>query len=126
MAGYQTLSFIDAFSGYNQIKMHESDQEKMVFITDQGLYYYEGMPFGLKNVGTTYQILVNRIFKNQIRRNVEVYMDNMLVKSLLVEQYLSDLSKTFQTLRKYKMKFNPGKCAFRVSAKKFLRFMVSK
>ena len=57
------LSFMDAFSGYNQIPMYEPDQEKMAFITNQGLYYYKAMPFGLKNAGATYQRLMNKIFK---------------------------------------------------------------
>lgn len=125
MVGHQTLSFMDAFSGYNQIKMYDSNQEKTTFITDQGLYCYEVMPFGLKNVGVTYQRLINEIIKNQIRRNVEVYVDGMLVKSLISEQHLSDLNGTFQTPRKYKMKLNPDKCAFGVSIGKFLGFMAS-
>lgn len=79
---HQTLSFMDAFSEYNQIKMHESDQEKTSFITDWELYYYRVMPFGLKNARVTYQKLVNKMFKSQIGRNVEVYVDDMLVKSL--------------------------------------------
>lgn len=95
MAGHRTLSFLDTFSWYNQIKMYESDQEKMAFITYQGLYCYEVMPFGLKNVGATFQRLVNRILKNQIRRNIAVYIDDMLVKSLIAEKHLSNLSETF-------------------------------
>lgn len=83
------------------------------------------MPFGLKNAETTYQRLVNEMFKGQIGRNVEVYVDDILVKSLLIEQHLVNLSENFQTLRKYKMKLNIGKCAFSMSARKFLGFMVS-
>lgn len=90
MAGHQTLSFMDVFSGYNEIKMYESDQERMTFINDWGLYCYRVMLFGLKNAGTTYQRLVNEMFKNQIGRNIKVYVD-MLVKSLLTKQHLSDL-----------------------------------
>lgn len=125
IAGHQTLSFMDAFSGYNQIKMYGHDQEKTAFITDRGLYYYQVMPFGLKNAGATYQRLVNKMFKDQIGRNVEVYVDDMLVKILQDEQHLSNLGETFRTLRRNNMKLNPGKCAFGVSAEKFLRFMVS-
>ena len=80
-ARHQLLSFMDAFSGYNQIQMHEHDQEKTSFVTSQGLFYYRVMPFGLKNVGATYQRLMNRIFVPQIGRNVQVYVDDMLVKS---------------------------------------------
>ena len=81
-AGNKLLSFMDAFSGYNQIRMDEANQEKTSFVTSQGLFCYEIMPFGLKNVGAIYQRLVNHMFHPQIRRNVEVYVDDMLVKSL--------------------------------------------
>ena len=64
IAGHKLLSFMDAFSGYNQILMNEDNQEKTSFVTSQGLYYYKVMPFGLKNVGATYQILVNRMFSH--------------------------------------------------------------
>ena len=80
-AGHKLLTFMDAFSGYNQIKMAEEDQEKTAFITSQGLYCYKVMPFGLKNAGATYQRLVNKMFSQQIGRNMEVYVDDMLVKS---------------------------------------------
>ena len=83
------------------------------------------MPFGLKNVGITYQRLVNHMFRPQIGQNVEVYVDDMLVKSLDEEKHLDDLQETFVTLRQYNMKLNPKKCAFGVSSGKFLRFMIS-
>jgi len=97
--GHQLLSFMDAFSGYNQIKMEEADQEKTSFITSQGLFFYKVIPFGLKNVGATYQRLVNHMFCSQIGRNVEVYVDDMLVKSLYEEKHLDDLQETFETLK---------------------------
>ena len=80
-AGNKLLSFMDAFSGYNQIKMDEADQETTSFVTNQGLFYYKVMSFGLNNARATYQRLVNHMFHPQIRRNVEVYIDDMLVKS---------------------------------------------
>ena len=83
------------------------------------------MPFGLKNAGATYQRLMNKMFAQQIGRNVQVYLDNMPVKSRREEDHLEDLRKTFDTLRSYNMKLNPGKCSFRVMAGKFLGFMVS-
>ena len=83
------------------------------------------MPFGLKNAGATYQRLVNHMFRPQIGRNVEVYVDDMLVKSIDEGSHLDDLQETFETLRRYKMKLNPSKCAFGVSSGKFLGFMVS-
>ena len=83
------------------------------------------MPFGLKNAGATYQRLVNHMFHPQIGRNVEVYVDDMLVKSLDEGKHLDDLQETFDTLRRYNMKLNPRKCAFGVASRKFLGFMVS-
>ena len=121
---HQVLSFMDVFSGYNQIRMHEDDQEKTSFVTSQGLFCYRVMPFGLKNAGATYQRLMNRMFAPQIGRNVQVYVDNMLVKSLREEDHLKDLKETFDTLRSYNMKLNLGKCAFGVTTGKFLGFMV--
>jgi len=82
------------------------------------------MPFRLKNAGATYQRLVNRIFSRQIRKNMEVYVDNMLVKSREENTHLDNLKETFMTFRQYQMRLNPGKCAFGVSSRKFLGFMV--
>ena len=124
-AGHKLLSLIDAFSGYNQIRMDKVDQERTSFITNQGLFCYKVMPLGLKNAGVTYQRLVNHMFYPQIRRNVEVYVDDMLVKSLDEEKHLDDHQETFDMLRRYNMKLNPSKCAFGVSSGKFLGFMVS-
>ncbi|CAL2246892.1 unnamed protein product [Prunus armeniaca] len=81
IAGHALLSFIDAYSGYNQIFMHPDDQAHTSFITERGLYYYKVMPFGLKNAGATYQLLVNSIFAPLIGNTMEVYVDDMLVKS---------------------------------------------
>ena len=124
-AGHKLLSFMDAFSGYNQILMDEDDQEKTSFVTSQGLYCYKVMPFGLKNARATYQRLVNHMFSHQIGRNVEVYVDDMLVKSKDEANHLVDLKETFDTLCKYNMKLNPTKCVFAVASRKFLGFMVS-
>ena len=125
IARHKLLTFMDAFSGYNQIQMAEEDQEKTAFITSQGLYCYRVMSFGLKNTGATYQRLVNQLFNKKIRRNVEVYVNNMLVKSKEEENHLDDLKETFNTLRQYSMKLNLAKCAYEVSSEKFLGFMVS-
>ncbi|KAK4845460.1 hypothetical protein QYF36_005345 [Acer negundo] len=123
-AGNKLLSFMDAFSGYNQIMMHPSDQDKTSFITRQGLYCYKVMPFGLKNAGVTYQHMVNKLFKQQIGKSMEVYIDDMITKSLEAEQHPEDLCQTFQVNRKNQMRLNPAKCAFGVTAGKFLGFMV--
>ena len=99
--GHKLLTFIDVFSGYNQIKMAEEDQEKTAFITSQGLYFYKVMPFGLKNARATYQRLVNKMFNKQIGRNMEVYVDDMIVKSKEELAHLNDLKETFFTLKQY-------------------------
>ena len=99
MARHELLSFMDAFLGYNQIKMNEEDQERTSFVTSQGLFCYKVMPFGLKNAGAIYQRLMNKMFSHQIGRNVQVYMDDMLVKSLRENNHLDDLQETFDTIR---------------------------
>ena len=124
-AGHELLSFIDAFSGYNQISMNPNDQEKTSFVTAQGTYCYRVMPFGLKNAGATYQRLVNRMFQKQIGATMEVYIDDMLVKSTKSDLHITHLSEAFQILRNYNMKLNPAKCAFGVSAGKFMGFIVN-
>ena len=81
--------------------------------------------FSLKNVGTTYQRLIKKMFAHQIGRNIQVYVDDMLVKNRREDDHLDDLKETFDTLRSYNMKLSPSKCTFGVTARKFLRFMVS-
>ena len=124
-AGHELLSFMDAFSCYNQISMDPNDQEKTSFITGQGTYCYRVMPFGLKNAEATYQRLVNRMFQKQIGTSMEVYIDDMLVKSTTTEHHIAHLAEAFPILKKYNMKLNPAKCAFGVSAGKFLGFIVN-
>ena len=105
--------------------MVEEDEEKIVFITNRGLYYYKGMPFGLKNVEATYQRLVNKIFTDQLGKNMEAYMDDMLIKSKNISQHIVDLEKTFSILRRHGMRLNSTKCAIEVALEKFLGFIVS-
>ena len=105
--------------------MAPEDEERTAFITERGLYCYKVMPFGLKNTGATYQRLVNKIFQDQIGRNMEVYVDDMLVKSIEAEEHIKDLQEAFGTLKKHRMKLNPTKCAFGVASGKFLGFMVT-
>nr|CAN79632.1 hypothetical protein VITISV_038058 [Vitis vinifera] len=124
-SGQEMLSFLDAFSEYHQIPMSPDDEEKTAFITPHGLYCYKVMPFGLKNAGATYQRLMTKIFKPLIGHTVEVYIDDIVVKSKTREQHVLHLQEVFHLLRKYGMKLNPSKCAFGVSADKFLGFMVS-
>ncbi|KAM2262967.1 hypothetical protein ACFXTI_044344 [Malus domestica] len=124
-AGCELLSFMDAYSGYNQILMNPPDQEHIAFTTDRGLYYYKVMPFGLKNAGATYQRLVNSMFAKLIGKIMEVYVDDMLVKSKHANQHIANQSETFTILKRYRMRFNPNKCAFGVGSGKFLGFMIS-
>ena len=123
--GHGTLSFMDAFSGYHQIPNHPLDTEKMTFITPHGLYCYNVMPFGLKNVGATYQRLATKIFRPLMGETMEVYIDDMLVKFKKHCDHTKHMQEAFELLRKYNMKLNPLKCTFRVSLSKFLSFMVT-
>ena len=96
---YKLLSFMDSFSSYNQILMHPEDLEKTSFIIGRGLYCYKVIPFGLKNAGAMYQRLVNKMFQGQIGRNMEVYVDNMLVKSTKSRNHAYDLHEAFEMLK---------------------------
>nr|KYP73559.1 Transposon Ty3-I Gag-Pol polyprotein [Cajanus cajan] len=124
-SGHKFLPFLDAYSGYNQIRMHSQDEEKTAFITEMANYCYRVMPFGLKNAGATYQRLMNKIFHNQIGRSMEVYVDDMVVKSSDISTHVHNLSDVFQALRQHQMRLNPEKCVFGVSSGKFLGFMLS-
>ncbi|XP_057746519.1 uncharacterized protein LOC130965775 [Arachis stenosperma] len=124
-SGHRYLSFMDAYSGYNQIPMHRPDEEKTAFITPDGTYCYRVMPFGLKNAGATYQRLVNKIFRNLSGNKIEVYIDDMLAKTESGEQLTDDLKVIMDTLREHQMRFNPTKCAFGMEAGKFLGFMIT-
>ncbi|KAM0960189.1 hypothetical protein ACFX2C_025259 [Malus domestica] len=123
--GCELLNFMDAYLGYNQILMNLLDQEYTAFTTDKGLYYYKVMLFGLKNAGMTYQRLVNSMFDEQIGKSIEVYVDDMLVKSKHADQHIANLSETFTILKRYRRRLNPNKCAFGVGLGKFLGFMIS-
>ncbi|XP_015938645.1 uncharacterized protein LOC107464228 [Arachis duranensis] len=124
-AGYRYLSFMDAYSGYNQIPMHRPDEDKTAFITPGGTFCYKVMPFGLKNAGATYQRLMNRIFHNLIGKTVEVYVDDILAKTTRPDDLLNDLASVFASLRQHGMRLNPLKCAFAMEAGKFLGFMIT-
>lgn len=124
-AGHEMLSFLDAFSGYHQIPMYPPDEEKTTFITPNGLYCYKVMPFKLKNAGATYQRLMTKVFKPLMGQTVEVYIDEIVVKSRTREEHNQHLREAFRVQREYDMKLNPAKCAFGVGAGKFLGFMVT-
>ncbi|CAA0818773.1 Unknown protein, partial [Striga hermonthica] len=124
-SGHELMSFMDAYSGYNQISMHPDDEEHTSFYSARGLYCYTMMPFGLKNAGATYQRLVNKMFTSLIGVSMEVYVDDMLVKSVYASDHVNDLNKMFSILRDYSMKLNPKKCTFGVGSGKFLGYIVS-
>ncbi|KAL0416465.1 UNVERIFIED_CONTAM: hypothetical protein Slati_3478400 [Sesamum latifolium] len=123
--GCELLSMMDASQGYHQIMLAPEDHKRVSFITSDGTFYYVAMPFGLKNAGATYQRLVDKIFQPQLGRNMEVYVDDMVVKSKEAHQHVEDLEETFAALRKYRLKLNPEKCAFGISGGRFLGFMVT-
>ena len=125
-AGFKLLSFMDAYSGYNQIPMADEDKKKTAFMTESGNYYYNVMPFGLKNAGATYQRMMNKIYdKNELGDILEVYMDDMIVKSEQEIDHTAHLKRVFEQARKYNMRLNPEKCTFGVRAGKFLGFYLT-
>ncbi|XP_027157539.1 uncharacterized protein LOC113759173 [Coffea eugenioides] len=125
-AGHEIETFCDCFAGYHQILMAEEDREKTAFITPWGTFCYRVMPFGLKNAGATYQRTMTTLFHDMIHREMEVYVDDIIIKSKRAEDHLVDLKKLFERLRKYNLKLNPAKCAFGAPAGKLLGFIVSK
>ncbi|GKV03742.1 hypothetical protein SLEP1_g15991 [Rubroshorea leprosula] len=125
-SGNERLSLLDAYSGYHQVPMAPEDEEKTSFYAGDEIYCYVMMPFGLKNAGATYQKMVTIVFRAQIGRNLEVYVDDIVVKSLKADDHLIDLEETFNNLRQNRMRLNLAKCIFGVESGKFLGFMVSR
>nr|GEW66983.1 reverse transcriptase domain-containing protein [Tanacetum cinerariifolium] len=125
LCGYPFKCFLDAYKGYHQIQMAATDEEKTAFHTGQGVYCYTKMPFGLKNAGATYQRLMDKAFKNQMGRNIEVYVDDLVVKSHTETEMVRDIEETFQTLRKINMKLSPKKCSFRLTEGVFLGYVIT-
>ncbi|KAM2288393.1 hypothetical protein ACFXTI_029274 [Malus domestica] len=126
VAKHKVLSFMDGNAGYNQIKMAPEDIHKTAFRCPghMGAYEYLVMPLGLKNAGATYQRAMNTIFHNLIGHNMEVYIDDIVVKSKTEEQHLIDLRQALTRMRVHKLKMNPKKCAFGVRVGNFLGFPV--
>ena len=125
-AGCELMSFLDAFSGYHQVWMAKEDEEKTSFRTPGGTYCFVRMAMGLKNAGATFARLVQKALYTQVGRNVEAYVDDIVVKSVLASPHAQDLGETFANLRAVGMKLNPTKCVFGVQAGKLLGFLVSK
>jgi hypothetical protein len=124
-AGCETLSFLDAYSRYHQIRMKESDQLATSFITPFGMYCYVTMPFGLRNAGATYQRCMNHVFREHIGRTLEAYVDDIVVKTRKASDLLSDLETTFWCLKAKGIKLNLEKCVFGVPRGMLLGFIVS-
>ena len=119
------MSFLDAFQGYHHIPLALEDQEKMTFMSPIGNYYYKVMPFGLENAGSTYQRMMTRMFEPQLGKVIEVYIDDMVVKSKVVSEHVKDLEIIFGILRVHKLRLNASKCSFGVGSGKFLGYMVT-
>nr|GEW54203.1 reverse transcriptase domain-containing protein [Tanacetum cinerariifolium] len=125
LCGYPFKCFLDAYKGYHQIQLTEADEENTAFHTGQGVYCYTKMPFGLKNAGATYQRLMNKAFESQMGRNIEVYVDDLVVKSRTEAEMVRDIEETLRTLRKINMKLNPKKCSFGLAEGVFLGYVIT-
>ena len=123
--GSELMSFMDGFSGYNQIKMAPKDMTKTTFTTEWGIHYYTVMSFGLKNVGATYQRMATTLLHDMMHNEVEVYVDDMIVKSKDRGSHTTNLRKFFERIKEYKLRLNPQKCTFGVTTEKLLGFLVN-
>ncbi|XP_017224785.1 uncharacterized protein LOC108201008 [Daucus carota subsp. sativus] len=123
--GNELISFMDAFSGYNQIKLAKGDQTSTAFITHRGVFAYRVVPFGLLNAGATFQRTMDKIFAPQIGRNMSIYVDDMIVKSAKANGHLEDLKETFDRIRAHSVRLNPAKCSFGLSGGKFLGYLLT-
>ena len=118
------FSFMDRFSEYNQIRMAPKAAEKNTFKTPIGNFYYIMMPFGLKNAGVTYEHTIMAIFHDMMHRELENYVDDIVMKSKRRKDHVKVLRKVFERCQTFKLRMNPLKCAFRVSFGKILGFLV--
>nr|GEV17333.1 reverse transcriptase domain-containing protein [Tanacetum cinerariifolium] len=125
LCGYPFKCFLDAYKVYHQIQLAKADEEKTSFHTGQGVYCYTKIPFGLKNAGATYQRLMDKTFKGQIKQNIEVYVDDLVVKSHTEAEMMRDVEETFRTLRKINMKLNLKKCLFGLAEGVFLGYIIA-
>jgi hypothetical protein len=123
-AGSVLLCFLDCYSRYHQIALHPDDKDTMTFITPHGIYCYNVMTFGLKNVGATYEKAIQKCLASQIGRNVEAYVDDVVIKTTKEDQLTAGLTETFANLREFEWKLNPTKCVFSVPSELLLGFMV--
>lgn len=121
--GHRALSFMDGSYHYNKIKMDEKDAMDTTFRTPRGNFYYMVMPFGLKNVGATYQRAMTYVLGDLIHRSMECYVDDLIVKTKEREKYQEDLCIVFERVRRHQLKMNPLKCAFAVQSEIFHGFV---
>ena len=119
------ISFMDGFSGYNQIKMAPRDMTKTTFTMEWGIYCYIVMPFGLKNVSATYQRMATTLLHDIMHNEVEMYVDDMIVKANEREGHIVNLRKFFERIKEYRLRLNPQKCTFGITIGKLLGFLVS-
>lgn len=119
------LSSTDAYSGYNHIKMTESNASHTTFYMDSDIYHYIVMPFDFINVGATYQRMIHKLFVVMRGVIMEKYVDDIMIKLIKGVDYTEDLRKTFEYMRLHQVRLNPSKCAFGVQSGKFLSYMVS-
>jgi hypothetical protein len=115
---------VDCYSGYHQIALNPDDEDKTTFITPHDIYCYKVMTFGLKNARATYQKAIQKCLKSQIGKNVEAYVDDVVVKTTEEDQLIANLTKTFANLWEFQWKLNPTKCVFCVPFGLLLGFMV--
>ena len=118
------FSFMDGYNGHDQIRMAAKDAKKTTFRTPIRNFYYTVMPFGLKNAGAPYQQTMTAIFHDMMHREMEDHVDDIVVKSKTRARHFQVFQQVFERCRKYKLCMNPMKCAFGVSTRKFLRFLV--
>jgi hypothetical protein len=123
-SGCDLLSFLDAYSGFHQIRMAREDRKHTAFVIVDELYCYVVMPYGLKNALPTFVRAMSKTFGDLIRDKVEIYVDDIVVKTRRGSTLVKDLTLVFDKLRVTRTKLNPDKCIFGVSAGKLLGFLV--
>lgn len=122
----ELIYMLDAYQGYHQIHLAKADQDKVSFVISFVTFYYTVISFGLKNAVTTYQRLMDKVSKKQLERNIEIYVDDILIKSVKFEDLVATLEVTFVTLCRPCLKLNPNKCIFSVRSERFLGYLITK
>jgi hypothetical protein len=123
-AGCEAFSFMDGFSGYNQIQIKPEDQHKTTFICPWGTFAYRKMPFGLKNVGATFQRAMSFSF-HDLKHIVEAYLDDLASRSRKRDDHPEHLRLILERCRYYRIRLNPNKCSFCITSGHLLGFIIS-